>query len=279
MDIVVCGISHKTAPVEMLERLAFTPESHAGVLTQLTHCGNGNGNGNGNGSGPLAEEAVLLCTCNRVELYALMDDGATGAKKLAQFLAKYHQIPYSLMATHTYGHRGDAAVKHLFAVASGLDSMVLGEPQILGQVRVARETACAVGSAGHVLSTLFRRAIEAAKRVHTETAISQHAASVSYASVELATRELGDLSNRRVLIVGAGKTGQLTAGCLLGRGVDPRDRCQPHIGAGRRAGRPMAWRCHHTRRHPARACRRRHRHRLHRLAGLSDRGRGRSLRR
>ena len=211
MDIVICGISYKTAPVEMIERFSCGADTYTAILTRLLHP---------DGPGPrLAKEAILLSTCNRVELYAVIPDDCDGPARLARYLAEFHNLPFELVKSHIYTFQGEEAVDHLFSVASGLDSMILGEPQILGQVRTAFEKASRLRAAGAVLSALFRHAIQAGKRVHTETAISQRAASVSYAAVELAERQLGMLGDRRVLVVGAGKTGRLTAECLLGRGV------------------------------------------------------------
>lgn len=219
MTIAVCGLSHRSAPIEILEKLAFTPEARAAALARLTSAAGTTADAP---AWP-ASEAVILSTCNRVELYVAMSACAPEepdtCEVLARFLADFHGLDLDAVAPYLYTYTNDAAVRHLFGVAAGLDSLILGEPQILGQVRQAGEEAQRLGAAGPVLTTLFRRAIESGKRVHTETGISQGAASVSYAAVEVAARHFHDLSACQALIVGAGKTGQLTAQCLLGRGV------------------------------------------------------------
>lgn len=211
MDIVLCGLSHKTAPVEILEKLAFTSNDHVQALTQLASTDSPH-------ELPISE-AIILSTCNRVELYAVMPDGRAGPEPIARFLAEFHHVPPPVLAPHLYSRQGEEAVQHLFTVAAGLDSMIVGEPQILGQVRTAFEEASVLGAAGPVLSALFRHAIRVGKRVRTETSISQRAVSISYAAVELARRLFGELHDCQVLIVGAGETGQLTARCLMGRGA------------------------------------------------------------
>lgn len=208
VDIVLVGVSHKTAPVEVLEKLAFTTSGLKQALAQLV-AGDGKG----------AAEGVILSTCNRVEIYALVNDSRVGDKQLQRFLADFHGLPPKALADHFYTHQGEAAVSHLFAVASGIDSMVVGESQILGQVREAFEAALAQGGAGPVLSALFRQAIAVGKRARTETAISQNAVSISYAAVELAKKIFGDLSSHLVLVIGAGETSELTAKTLMDSGA------------------------------------------------------------
>ncbi len=215
LTIAVCGISHHTAPIEILEQLAFTREARAVATRQLVAA-------DAPAEWP-ASEAVILSTCNRVELYVATPKCAAETPGAAGFLAAYladcHGLPLAEIAPYLYTHTDEDAVWHLFSVAAGLDSLILGEPQILGQVRGAIEEAQRNGASGPVLSTLFRRAIETGKRVHSETGISHGAASVSYAAVEVAARHFADLGACQALIVGAGKTGQLTAQCLHGRGI------------------------------------------------------------
>jgi len=208
--VTVCGLSHHSAPIEILEQLAFGPEARQAALIQLRAGSTGAG---------LVSEAVILSTCNRVEVYAVLERTAARANGLAGFMADFHGVPLELVAPHLYCYEGEDAVRHLFSVAGGLDSLILGEPQILGQVRRAFAESQDIGASGSTLSTLFRRAIQTGKRIHCETGISHGAASVSYAAAEIAARHHKDLAGCHALIVGAGKTGQLTAQCLLGQGV------------------------------------------------------------
>ena len=194
----------------MLEKLAFGPESRLQALTALV---------SGHEASPgLVAEAVILSTCNRVELYVAAPACSLETLPLGSCFAGPHGL-VAEAAPYLYTYTGAAAACHLFAVASGLDSMIVGEPQIMGQVRQAYEAAREARAAGPLLTALFQRALATGKRVRSQTRISQRAASVSYAAVELAARHLGDLSSRRVLIIGAGRTGQLAAQCLAGRGV------------------------------------------------------------
>ena len=211
MEIAVCGISHRSASIDLLERLAFTPERRALALAQLT-----------SGTAPSAwsfPEAVILSTCNRVELYVALPDCMGDAGALAEFLAAFHGLAPAEVMPSLYTYRGSDAARHLLAVAAGVDSVVLGEPQILGQVRGAFEEARAQGAARRVLSALFRQALETGKRVRSETGISRHFASVSSAAVEVAAGQFADFSACQVLIIGAGKTGRLAAQSLLRHGA------------------------------------------------------------
>ncbi len=214
VQIAVCGLNYRTAPVAMLERLAFAPESRIQTLQEMI----------GGDVTPFGE-AVILSTCNRVELYvaaprcSLEDSDGGEYGLLARTLAGWRGVPVGEAAPCLYSYMGEAAARHLFTVAAGLDSLVFGEPQILGQVRQAFEDALSISAAGPILSSLFRRALETGKRVRSDTTVCQGAASVSYAAVEVAAAECGDLSGRRALVVGAGKTGQLAAQALRGRGV------------------------------------------------------------
>ncbi len=211
MEIAVCGLNHRSAAIELLERLAFTPDKRDLALAQLTS--------ESDSSAWSFPEAVILSTCNRVELYAVLPDCGADPGTLAGFLAAFHGLAIQDVAPSLYTYRGADAVRHLLTVAAGIDSAVLGEPQILGQVRTAFEEARAQGSAGRVLSALFRQAVEAGKRVRSETGISRHFASVSSAAVEVAAGQFADLSACQVLIIGAGKTGRLAAQSLLRRGA------------------------------------------------------------
>ncbi|MGE5125817.1 MAG: glutamyl-tRNA reductase [Betaproteobacteria bacterium] len=194
--IVVVGLNHETAPVAVREALAFSKEQLAAALSQLR---------DETGLG----EAMILSTCNRVEVYGRASSPCADA--VASFLARYHQRPVSDVEPHLYRLEGDAAVRHAFRVAASLDSMVLGEPQILGQVKEAYESAEKAGSLGSVLNALRNRSIAAARRARTETAIGRNAVSVSHVAVELARKIFGGLRERSVLLVGAGKMSELAA--------------------------------------------------------------------
>jgi glutamyl-tRNA reductase len=194
--ILVVGLNHETAPVAVREAMAFPKEELAEALARVRQDA---------GLG----EAMILSTCNRVEVYGRAT--APCADSIAAFLARYHERPPSEIEPHLYRLEGDAAVRHAFRVAASLDSMVLGEPQILGQVKEAYEAAERAGSLGSVLNALRNRSIAAAKRARSETAIGRNAVSVSHVAVELARKIFGGLRERAVLLVGAGKMSQLAA--------------------------------------------------------------------
>ncbi|GAB4439911.1 MAG: glutamyl-tRNA reductase [Chloroflexi bacterium OHK40] len=211
MKLILAGLDHTTAPVELRERLAFTPSDITAALSQLTQPQNG--------MPPPLAEAVILSTCNRVEIYGVAH-GTTTAQSLVDFLGAFHGL-----AEHEFVHAlffltGEAVAHHVCATAAGLRSLVLGEAQIQGQVRQAFEHAQAVGSIGPVLHRLLQHALTAGKRARTETALGQGAASVSQAGVELARRRLGELKGRAVLLVGGGEVSELAAQNLLANGAD-----------------------------------------------------------
>ena len=194
--IVVVGLNHETAPVAVREALAFPKERLSEALARVREeAGLG--------------EAVILSTCNRVEVYGRSTDSSVDA--VAEFLARYHSRRLEDVAPHLYRLEGEAAVRHAFRVAASLDSMVMGEPQILGQVKEAYEAAERSGSLGSVLTALRNRSVAAAKRARTETAIGRNAVSVSHVAVELARKIFGELRERSVLLVGAGKMSEVAA--------------------------------------------------------------------
>ena len=194
--IVVVGLNHETAPVAVREALAFPKEGLPEALARVREeAGLG--------------EAVILSTCNRVEVYGRSTDSSVDA--VAAFLARYHSRNLEDIAPHLYRLEGEAAVRHAFRVAASLDSMVMGEPQILGQVKDAYEAAEKAGSLGSVLNALRNRSVAAAKRARTETAIGRNAVSVSHVAVELARKIFGELRDRSVLLVGAGKMSEVAA--------------------------------------------------------------------
>jgi glutamyl-tRNA reductase len=206
-DLLALGISHKTAPLELRERLALTEGRAAGVLSDLK------------GSDHVAE-AAAISTCNRTELYLVVSDPVEAENAALTALSRQAGIRPTELMESLYSHRGIDAARHLFRVAAGLDSMIVGEAEIQGQVKRAYELALVEGATGPVLNRLFRGALTAGKRVRHETRIGEGGISVPSAAVELATRTLGDLSDRRVLLIGAGETAELTARALAARGVD-----------------------------------------------------------
>lgn len=204
MEIVNVGLNHRAAPVEVRELLAFSPTNlAAGQATLLER----------------TVESVILSTCNRMEIYAVTTAGTSGVETIKAFLSDFHGLACADFSPFLYSHHAMDAVDHLFSVASGLDSMILGEPQILGQVRDAYEGALSCQAVGPVLSRAFNQALKVGKKVRSDTGISRHAVSISYAAVELAREIFGGLANRKVLIIGAGKMGELAARTLLDNGI------------------------------------------------------------
>ena len=208
MHLIVVGLSHKTAPVEIRERLAV-PESRLGeALIRLC-------------SYPGVKEGILLSTCNRVEVYSVVDDVDTGYGRIQEFLADTHlSLSSEQLTPHLYWHTGDRAIAHLFRVASSLDSMIIGESQILGQLKDAFEVALAHKATGVIMNKVVKKAISVAKRVRTETKIAEMAVSVSYAAVELAKKIFSNLHEKTVLLIGAGEMAKLAAKHLIAHGVE-----------------------------------------------------------
>src|SRR5262245_34671488 len=207
IDFLLVGVSHKTAPVAVRERLAVEPDAVQAALAELTALA------------PV-REAAMISTCNRVELYAAVDDADRAAAGLADVLARRAGVAVADLAEHLYQHRDAAAVRHLFRVASSLDSLVVGEPQILGQTKQAYEAAVQHGTAGAVLRACFEEgAFRVARRVRRETAIARNPVSVSSVAVDFARQVVGDFAGRRVLIVGAGKMSDLAARTLRTHGA------------------------------------------------------------
>ncbi len=219
MRIVLVGMNHTTAPVQLRERAALRGEALCealGYLRTVVRAPNGARNGRPRRMG----EGVILSTCNRLEIYAAVDeDDPDIMRRIEAFLADVGGFSRTSLSPHLYRLETEEAVKHLLRVAAGLDSMVLGEPQILGQVTDAYEVAMAAGTVGPILSALFRQAIHTGKRARTETAIGRHATTVSHAAVALASRVLGGVKGRRVLLVGAGEMAQLAARSLVAAGA------------------------------------------------------------
>jgi glutamyl-tRNA reductase len=207
MSIVLVGLNHKTAPIAVRERLAFTDEACAEGLRALV-------------DGEVVNEGLIVSTCNRVEVLATTGSRLMeGRDRIAEFLSSSRCLPREDFSSHLYSHTDDAAVRHVFRVASSLDSMVVGEPQVLGQVRRAYSLAVEAGTAGRVLNRLVHQAFHVAKRVRSETGIAASAVSISYTAVELGRKVFGDLKDRTVLIVGAGEMAELAAKHLINAGV------------------------------------------------------------
>jgi glutamyl-tRNA reductase len=207
MPVLMIGLNHKVAPVEVRERLAFGPERGPVVLKELLSTEAG------------IREAVLLCTCNRTEVYLCTCDPAAGESTLSNFLAARAKLPAERLQTLLYVLRGREAAEHLMEVAAGLDSLVLGENEILGQVRTAADLAHEAGATGPILSALFRYAVQAGKRARAETEIGRGEISVASVVVEMAEQAFGPLHDRTALLIGAGKISSITARCLAKAGL------------------------------------------------------------
>ncbi|MBI1816821.1 MAG: glutamyl-tRNA reductase [Deltaproteobacteria bacterium] len=205
-DIVIVGVNHRSAPVEIRERLALADgqldDAHRRLLAL----------------GPI-KEAVLLCTCNRVEVVAYADDASAALDGIAAFLAEEQRMPRDHIEQHLYRYQGRAAVQHLFRVAASLDSMVVGEPQILGQLKEFYARAAALGAVQTVLHRCFHKSFSTAKRIRTETGIASKAVSVSSAAVELARNIFDRLEDKSAMLIGAGEMSELAARHLLSAGV------------------------------------------------------------
>ena len=206
MHLLLVGASHRTAPVELRERLDFGSRGLDAAVRALAERQS-------------AAEAVVISTCNRAELYVVCDQPTAAVDDLIRFIADFHHLPAEQIRPHLYSHIDHEVARHLFRVSSGLDSMVVGEPQILGQIKEAYGVATTVQTAGPLLNKLFHWAFGVGKRVRTETALAEGAVSVSFAAVSLAKKIFGNLSGRRVLVVGAGEMGKLTAIHLKAQGV------------------------------------------------------------
>ncbi|MBI4897890.1 MAG: glutamyl-tRNA reductase [Actinobacteria bacterium] len=206
-ELLAIGISHKTAPVALRERLALTENQAAAMLGDLQ-------------AHAEIHEAVAISTCNRTELYFVVSNPVEAETLALGELSRYAGIRPTQLVERLYTHRGEAMVKHLMRVTTGLDSMIIGETEVLGQVKRAYELALAEGVTGPVTNRLFRDAIAAAKRAHSETGVGSLKISVSSAAVELARDTIGhDLADQRTLVIGAGGNGELTAKALSNAGV------------------------------------------------------------
>ncbi|MTV47476.1 glutamyl-tRNA reductase [Heliobacillus mobilis] len=206
MFIFVVGLNHKSAPVEIREQLSFPEHILESSLHRLK-------------SEPGIEGCAILSTCNRTEIYAATTDLEKGQAAVKRFFSNSGPLQVDDFANSIYTHTLYDAIRHLFRVSAGLDSMVLGETQILGQVRRAYQAACDYGTSNGIINTWFQQAITVGKRVRTETGIDQHAVSISYTAVELARQVFDSLEGRTALILGAGKMSELTLTHLIANGV------------------------------------------------------------
>ena len=198
MQLLLVGISHRTAQVELRERVDFQTRGVADALKALAERGS-------------AREAVVISTCNRAELYVACDEATATRQDLVRFVSDFNGVAAVDIAPHVYDVTDLDVARHLFRVAAGLDSLVMGEPQILGQVKDAHTLAIDAHTSGPVLNRLFHTSFAVGKRVRTETGLGSGAVSVSYAAVSLARKIFGDLSGRTVAVIGAGEMGKLTA--------------------------------------------------------------------
>ncbi|MBL4763378.1 MAG: glutamyl-tRNA reductase [Gammaproteobacteria bacterium] len=204
MSLVAFGINHQTAPIEFRERVAFTAENIPSALEDLI-------------SQPFIHEVAILSTCNRTEIYC--DLFAESDAELINWLRNYHQLEETDISSYVYLHPERKAIRHILRVASGLDSMILGEPQILGQLKTAYAAAKSAGATKTILERLFQHAFSVAKRVRTETNIGANPVSVAFAAVALAKQIFADLNQQTVLLIGAGDTIELTAQHLNSHGI------------------------------------------------------------
>ena len=203
MTLVLIGVNHKTAPIEVRERIAISREDLPETIHALAAV-------------PGVTECMIVSTCNRVEILSAVESPAI---ELASFLHRHFGLDPALLAPHLYEHRDQEAVRHLFRVAASLDSMVVGEPQILGQVKEAFAVARAAGTVGGQLEHLLQSTFAAAKRVRTETEIGSNSVSIASVAVELARKIFGSLQGRTVFLVGAGKMSELAARHLVQQGA------------------------------------------------------------
>ena len=231
MSVVVIGLNHRTAPLDLLERMAIGDGQLAKALHDLT-------------TREHISEALVLSTCNRTEVYAVAERFHGAYSDIRGFLADFSFLPPEEFSDHLYVHYDSAAAAHLMSVTAGLDSAVLGESEVQGQVKLAWERSRDEGTAGPALNLLLRHALEAGKRARTETGIGRHIASVSQAAVAMAAERLGSVDGKTVLVMGAGEMGEGMAVALAGAGVGQvlvANRTPARAGelAARVAGRPV----------------------------------------
>ena len=202
LDIVLLGLNHKTAPVALRECLAFSEDEISAALKALQES-------------PTISEAMLISTCNRVEVLMATSDTSNAADTVKIFFSEFKNLPVSEFEKSLYIHEGDDAVRHVFRVASSLDSMVVGEPQILGQIKAAYQIAISKKTSGVLLNKLLHRTFFVAKRVRSETGIGDNAVSISYAAIELGRKIFGTFEGKKVLLIGAGEMAELAVEHLI----------------------------------------------------------------
>jgi glutamyl-tRNA reductase len=201
-EILLIGINHKTAPVELRECIAFTEDESETAIRELALNAH-------------IQEVLLFSTCNRVEVLVVTANKAEAIDATKNYIAEANKIPRQEFEDSLYLYEGDEAVRHIFRVASSLDSMVVGEPQILGQVKQAYRMASEAKASGVIINRLLHRTFFVAKRIRTETGIGDHAVSISYAAVELGRKIFGSLEGKNVLLVGAGEMAELAVEHLI----------------------------------------------------------------
>ena len=204
MPLLTIGLNHKTAPIDIRERVAFSPEHLPEVLHNLT-------------SQPQVCEAAILSTCNRTEMMCFVEQD--GSSIIIDWLRNYHELSVEELTPYLYVHPDQEAVRHMLRVASGLDSMILGEPQILGQIKNAYATAKQSGTVGKLLGKLFHHTFSVAKQIRTDTAIGSSSVSIAFATVSLAKQIFGSLADQTALLIGAGETIELAARHLKKNGI------------------------------------------------------------
>ncbi len=207
LDIVLLGINHNTAPIEVRECIAFTEDQSKSALHSLMRK-------------TFIKEALLFSTCNRVEVLVVTDDSTRAVAETKNFIAEFNKIPLEQFESALYVHEGNEAVRHVFRVAASLDSMVVGEPQILGQIKAAYRTATEEKTSGVILNRLLHRTFFVAKKIRSETGIGDRAVSISYAAVELARKIFDVLEGKKVLLIGAGEMAELAVEHLIRCKVD-----------------------------------------------------------
>ncbi len=226
MSLLVVGLSHRSAPLPLLERTSLSIDAAGKLLDDVV-------------AAPAVDEAMLLSTCNRVELYASVEKFHAGVAALSELLARHTGVGFDELSPHVYVHYEDRAAQHLFAVTSSLDSMLVGEHQILGQVRAAFRTARDRGDAGSSLHDVIERALHAAKRVHAETGIDAVGTTLIEAGLRLGAP--GGLDGQHAVVVGAGSMASIAVAALRTAGVGDARRGQSHHAERGDAGCPSQW--------------------------------------
>jgi len=207
LDIVLLGLNHKTAPVELRESLAFSKDETVAALEVIQ-------------KDPLVREVILFSTCNRVEILMVVENMSNAVEAVKLHISEFKNVPISQFEKVLYIYSGDEAVRHIFRVASSLDSMMVGEPQILGQIKEAYLAATLKKTSSVILNRLLHRTFFVAKRVRTETGIGDHAVSISYAAIELGRKIFGTLEGKKVLLIGAGEMAELAVEHLIRNKVE-----------------------------------------------------------